>query len=102
LPFNPWDDLATQLHIGAPQKIQEKTNLQPILNKNSPWIHRESKFDMLGVARKLVKCSPFVPKIKNKINYFSFYKVPKQKTTHFGSPRILGINSKVHMWKFNT
>jgi hypothetical protein len=32
-----------------------KMNLQSILNKNSPWIHTESKFDVLGVAGKLVK-----------------------------------------------
>jgi hypothetical protein len=24
LPFNPWAVLATWLHVGAPQKIQEK------------------------------------------------------------------------------
>jgi hypothetical protein len=24
LPFNPWTLLATWLHVGAPQKIQEK------------------------------------------------------------------------------
>jgi hypothetical protein len=24
LPFSPWEILATWLHVGAPQKIQEK------------------------------------------------------------------------------
>jgi hypothetical protein len=32
-----------------------KMKLQPILNKNSPWAHMELEFDVLGVARKLVK-----------------------------------------------
>ena len=32
-----------------------KMNLQSILKKNSLWIHTELVFDMLGVARKLVK-----------------------------------------------
>jgi hypothetical protein len=32
-----------------------KMNLQPILNKNSPWTHIELEFDVFGVARKLVK-----------------------------------------------
>jgi hypothetical protein len=30
-------------------------NVQPILNKNSPWAHMESEFGVLGVAKKLVK-----------------------------------------------
>ena len=30
-------------------------NLQFILNKNSPQAHMESEFDVLGVARKLMK-----------------------------------------------
>jgi hypothetical protein len=36
-------------------KNTRKMNLQPILNKNLPWIHMESKFDVLGITRKLVK-----------------------------------------------
>jgi hypothetical protein len=44
-----WAILAKWLHIGVLQKIQEKINLQPILNKNSPPTHMESKFDVLEV-----------------------------------------------------
>jgi hypothetical protein len=32
-----------------------KLNLQPILNKNSPWIQTELELDMFDVARKLVQ-----------------------------------------------
>jgi hypothetical protein len=35
--------------------ILKKMKLQPILNKNSPWSHTESEFDMLGVSGKLMK-----------------------------------------------
>jgi hypothetical protein len=51
LPFNPWAVLATWLHVGAPQNIYRKNEL----NKNSPRAHSESKFDVLGVHGKLVK-----------------------------------------------
>jgi hypothetical protein len=60
LPFSPWVILATWLHIVAyrsPSKNIGKWNLQPILNKNSPWAHMELELDMLDVARKLVKYS---------------------------------------------
>jgi hypothetical protein len=55
LPFNPWAVLATWLHVGAPQKIQEEMNLKPVLNKTSPQAHTELELDILGVPRKLVK-----------------------------------------------
>jgi hypothetical protein len=29
--------------------------MQPIWNKNSPWAHMESEFDVLGVAINLVE-----------------------------------------------
>ena len=35
-------------------KKYKKMNLQPILNKNSPWAHMGSKFD-IHVAKKLLK-----------------------------------------------
>jgi hypothetical protein len=41
--------------MGAPQKIQEKINLQSILSKNSPWAHMKLEIDVLSVARKPVK-----------------------------------------------
>jgi hypothetical protein len=43
------------LNVGAPQKVQENLNLQPILNKNSPWAHMEPRFDVFGVVEKVVK-----------------------------------------------
>jgi hypothetical protein len=35
-------------------KNTRKMDLQPILNKTSPWAHMELEFDVLGVAEKLV------------------------------------------------
>jgi hypothetical protein len=37
------------------KNTRKKMNLRPILDKNSPWAHTESKLDVLGVAKKLVK-----------------------------------------------
>jgi hypothetical protein len=42
------------LHIGALQEYK-KMNLQPYLNKNSPQALMQTKFDVLGIAAKLVK-----------------------------------------------
>jgi hypothetical protein len=55
LSFRLWAILAIWLHVGAPQKIQEKINLIPILNKTSPRAHMESELGVLGVSGKLVK-----------------------------------------------
>jgi hypothetical protein len=55
MPFSFWAVLATWLHVGAPQKIEEKMNLKPISNKTSPRAHTKLELDMLGVPRKLVK-----------------------------------------------
>jgi hypothetical protein len=40
-------------------------NLKPILNKTSPQVHMESKFDVLDVAEKLVKYVVHSSKRKN-------------------------------------
>jgi hypothetical protein len=56
----------------------EKMNLQPILNKTSPWAHMELEFDMLGVPGKLLK-------------YVFSHMLPKQQTTNFWSQGILGV-----------
>jgi hypothetical protein len=40
-------------------------NLQPILNKNSPWTHVESEFDMLGNVGKFVIYVVHLSKRKN-------------------------------------
>jgi hypothetical protein len=42
-----------------------KMNLIPILNKTSPQVHMESKFDVLDVAEKLVKYVVHSSKRKN-------------------------------------
>jgi hypothetical protein len=45
-------------HMAPYRSSLEKTgkmNLQPILNKNSPWAYMKSKLDMLGVTGKPVK-----------------------------------------------
>jgi hypothetical protein len=41
-------------------------NLIHILNKYSPWAHIKLEFDMLGVAKQLVKYVVHLSKIKNK------------------------------------
>jgi hypothetical protein len=44
-------------HIAGYRRLFQKyrkMNLQPILNKNSPHAHMESKFNMLGVAESLL------------------------------------------------
>jgi hypothetical protein len=55
LPFNPWAVLATWLHIGAPQKTQEKWTQNLFWTKIRHGPHTESEFDVLGVLGKLVK-----------------------------------------------
>jgi hypothetical protein len=52
-PFSPWAILATTCRSSS--KNIGKVNIQPMLNKNSPWAHMETEFDVLGVAKKLVK-----------------------------------------------
>ena len=58
-------------------------SLQPLLNKNSQ-AHIESKIDVLGVARKLVKYVVHLSirkKERKKQTYFSSHKVPKYTLT---------------------
>jgi hypothetical protein len=64
LSFNSWAVLATWLHEGIPQKIQNR-NLISILNKTSPWAHVESELDVFGDFRKLVKYVVHSSKRKN-------------------------------------
>jgi hypothetical protein len=72
-----------------------KMNLQPILNKNLPWVHRELELDVLGVAGKLVNYVVHLSKRKNlKRTYFASHKVPKQHPTSFWSQGILGNNRR--------
>jgi hypothetical protein len=71
------------LHIRAPKKIQNKMNLQLILSKNSPRAHMELKFNVLGVAEKLMKYLVHLSKRKNQEKNLSFHRMPKQQTTSF-------------------
>jgi hypothetical protein len=43
-----------------------KMSLKPFLNKTSPLAHTELEFDVLGIAKKLVKYVVHLSKIKNK------------------------------------
>jgi hypothetical protein len=72
-------------------------SLIPIFNKNSPWAHTESEFDVLGVHGKLVKYVVHSSKRKKieKI-YFSSHKLPKQQSTSFWSQGILGVKRLNH------
>jgi hypothetical protein len=67
-------------------------NLQPILNKNSPWTHMGSEFDVPDVAEKLMKYVVHSLKIKIKNKHFSFHMMPKQQTINFWFSSFLGIN----------
>jgi hypothetical protein len=65
LPFSSWVVSTTWLHVGAPQKILEKINLKPILNKTSPRTHTKSEFNVFGVPGKLVKYVVHLSKRQN-------------------------------------
>jgi hypothetical protein len=55
-------------------------NLQPILNKNLPWAHTESEFDVLGIAEKPMKYIVYLFKRRNwKIIIFLFTSYPNSK-----------------------
>jgi hypothetical protein len=69
-----------------------KMNLIPVLNKTSPHAHKELELDVLGVPRKLVIYVVHLSKNKLKKKYFSSHKLPKQQSTSFWSPGILGVN----------
>jgi hypothetical protein len=66
--------------------------LIPIFIKNLPRAHTKSKFDVLGVHRKLVKYVVHLSKRKIEKKYFSSHKLPKQQSTSFWSQGILGVN----------
>jgi hypothetical protein len=65
LPFSPWAVSATWLHVVAPQENTRKMNLTHVLNNTLPWAHTESKLDVLGVPKKLVKYIIHLSKRKN-------------------------------------
>jgi hypothetical protein len=47
-------------------KNRRKMHFQPIFNKISSWAHMESKFDVLGIAGKLMKYVIHLSKKKKK------------------------------------
>jgi hypothetical protein len=65
LAFQP---LGNSSHMAACRNSLENTrkkNLKPVLNKTLPQAHTESKFDVLGVSKKLVKYVIHLSKRKN-------------------------------------
>jgi hypothetical protein len=48
-------------------------NLQPILNKNSSWVHIKLEFELLSVARKVVKYVVLAPHKINKTKIIFHY-----------------------------
>jgi hypothetical protein len=55
-------------HMAACRSSSEnigKMSLIPVFNKNSPRVHTESEFDVLGVHEKLVKHVVHLSKRKN-------------------------------------
>jgi hypothetical protein len=54
-----------------------KLSLEPVLNKNLPWIHTELKLDVLGVAGKLVKYVVHSSKKKMEKIFFPTHRLPK-------------------------
>jgi hypothetical protein len=58
---------------GSSSKNTGKINLKPTLNKNVPQAHMGLEFDVLGVARKLVKFEVSCPKqkVEKKMLFFS-------------------------------
>jgi hypothetical protein len=68
-----------------------KMNLEPILNKNSPWTHMKLELDVLGVARKLVNYV-HLSKRKNWKKKTFFSQVAQKENNQFCSEGILGVN----------
>jgi hypothetical protein len=53
----------------SPSKNTGKLKLQPILNRNSPWPHTESKLGILRVTRKLMNIHSSLKIIKLKYTF---------------------------------
>jgi hypothetical protein len=71
------EPLGSFSHIAAYRsslKNIRKLNIQPILNKNSPWAHMELEFEVLGVVEKLVKYVIHLSKRKVIYIYISLLK----------------------------
>jgi hypothetical protein len=57
----------------------------------------ESEFEVLGIARKLVKYMVYLSKRKNWKKMLFFHRVPKQQMTNFWSQGILGAKEFVRL-----
>jgi hypothetical protein len=66
-------------------------SLIPIINKNLPRVHTESKFDVLGVYEKLVKYVVHCPKEKIEKKLFFFIQAVQTAIDQFVVSRNLGI-----------
>jgi hypothetical protein len=65
LPFSPWGSFSHMAACRSSLENTRKMNLIPVLNKTSPRAHMESKLDMRGVLKKLVKYVVHSSKRKN-------------------------------------
>jgi hypothetical protein len=65
-------------------KKSRKMDLQLILNKSSPWAHTNLEFNVVDIAKKLVKYVVYLFQKNRKINY-SLHRVLKQQPTCFGT-----------------
>jgi hypothetical protein len=91
LPLSPWALFSYVIECRSSKHIW-KMNFQTILNKNLPHVHMDLEFDVLDVAKKLVKYVVHLSKRKIwKYIYISFHRVPKQRMTNFWSEGILEV-----------
>jgi hypothetical protein len=69
-----------------------KMSLVPIFNKNSPWAHTKSEFDVLGVHGKLVKYVDHSSRRKNwKKIIFLHTSCPNRKRPVLGLKEFYGL-----------
>jgi hypothetical protein len=100
LPFSPWAVLATWLHVGVPQKIQEKELYTPFEQNFTTCSYRVG-IGRAWCSRKACEiCSSLVQKKKMKKIYFSSHKLPKQQSTSLWSQGILGIKGLLRVNKY--
>jgi hypothetical protein len=81
LPFSLWAFFSHVVAYKSSSKNTRKMNMQPVLNKNIPWIHVQSKFDVLGVAKELVK---YVVHLSKELKYLKlFFFLQGVQTTNY-------------------
>jgi hypothetical protein len=72
LPFSPWGSFSHMVACRSSSKNIGKISLIPIFNKNLSQAHTESKLDVFGVYRKLVKYVVHLSKRTKLKNIFFF------------------------------